>query len=151
MIETIRTFTALSEEFVELFMKHHPVAATEAGIHDYDHLLPDDSPAGLAARAAWLRDLEQRLTAAVPWEASRRHGTVFSKAMRPATTAIQTMLKMPNANSAAIRAQQQPTHQAPLLAPIRRAPDGPSRQEPSRKPSGLRHFPRHTSFNGVSS
>ena len=44
MIETIRTFTALSEEFVELFMKHHPVAATEAGIHDYDHLMPDDSP-----------------------------------------------------------------------------------------------------------
>jgi len=28
MIETIRTFTALTEEFVELFMKHHPVAAT---------------------------------------------------------------------------------------------------------------------------
>jgi len=68
MIETIRTFTALSEEFVELFMKHHPVAATEAGIHDYDHLLPDDSPDGLVARAGWLRDLEQRLVAAVPWE-----------------------------------------------------------------------------------
>ena len=68
MIETIRTFTALSEEFVELFMKHHPVAATEAGIHDYDHLLPDDSPDGLAARAAWLCDLDQRLVAAVPWD-----------------------------------------------------------------------------------
>lgn len=68
MIETIRTFSALSEEFVELFMKHHPVAATEAGIHDYDHVLPDDSPDGLHARAAWLRDLEQRLAASVPWE-----------------------------------------------------------------------------------
>jgi hypothetical protein len=68
MIETIRTFTALSEEFVELFMKHHPVAATEAGIHDYDHLLPDDSPDGLRARAAWLRDLDQRLVASVPWD-----------------------------------------------------------------------------------
>src|SRR5689334_25425335 len=68
MLETIRTFTALSEEFVELFMKHHPVAATEAGIHDYDHLLPDDSPDGLRARAAWLRDLDQRLVASVPWE-----------------------------------------------------------------------------------
>src|SRR5438552_1785281 len=68
MIETIRTFTALSEEFVELFMKHHPVAATEAGIHDYDHLMPDDSPDGLANRAAWLRDLDQRLVASVPWE-----------------------------------------------------------------------------------
>ena len=68
MIETIRTFTALSEEFVELFMKHHPVAATEAGIHDYDHLMPDDSPDGLKARAVWLRDLDQRLVASVPWE-----------------------------------------------------------------------------------
>jgi uncharacterized protein (DUF885 family) len=68
MIETVRTFTALSEEFVELFMKHHPVAATEAGIHDYDHLLPDDSPDGQNARALWLRDLDQRLVASVPWE-----------------------------------------------------------------------------------
>ncbi|MCC6652445.1 MAG: DUF885 domain-containing protein [Candidatus Eisenbacteria bacterium] len=68
MIETLKTFTALSEEFVELFMKHHPVAATEAGIHDYDHLLPDDSPEGLKERAAWLRDLEQRLVASVPWD-----------------------------------------------------------------------------------
>jgi len=68
MIETVRTFTALSEEFVELFMKHHPVAATEAGIHDYDHVLPDDSPDGLKARAVWLRDLDQRLVASVPWE-----------------------------------------------------------------------------------
>ena len=68
MIETIRTFTALSEEFVELFMKHHPVAATEAGIHDYDHQLPDDSPDSLKERAVWLRDLDQRLVASVPWD-----------------------------------------------------------------------------------
>lgn len=68
MIETLKTFTALSEEFVELFMKHHPVAATEAGIHDYDALLPDDSPEGLKDRAVWLRDLDQRLVASVPWD-----------------------------------------------------------------------------------
>ena len=68
MIETVRVFTALSEEFVELFMKHHPVSATEAGIHDYDHLMPDDSPEGLRERASWLRDLEQRLVASVPWD-----------------------------------------------------------------------------------
>ena len=68
MIETVRVFTALSEEFVELFFKHHPVSATEAGIHDYDHLMPDDSPDGLRERAAWLRDLEQRLAASVPWD-----------------------------------------------------------------------------------
>jgi hypothetical protein len=68
MIETVKAFTALSEEFVELFMKHHPVMATESGIHDYDHLLPDDSPDGVRERAAWLRDLEQRLVASVPWD-----------------------------------------------------------------------------------
>ena len=68
MIETLKTFTALSEEFVELFMKHHPVAATEAGLHDYDLVMPDDTPAGLRERAAWLRDLEQRLVASVPWD-----------------------------------------------------------------------------------
>lgn len=68
MNETVRVFTALSEEFVELFMKHHPVAATGAGIHDYDHLMPDDSPDGFKERASWLRDLEQRLAASVPWD-----------------------------------------------------------------------------------
>lgn len=68
MNESVRVFTALSEEFVELFMKHHPVAATGAGIHDYDHLMPDDSPEGLKERASWLRDLEQRLVASVPWD-----------------------------------------------------------------------------------
>jgi hypothetical protein len=37
------------------------------------------------------------------------------------------------------------------LAPIWSAPDGPSRHEPRSAPSGLRHLPRQTSFNGVSS
>ena len=72
-------------------------------------------------------------------------------AMSPATNAIQVMLMTPSANSDAMRAQQQPTHQAPFFAPIRRPPSNPSRQEPSRNPSGLRHLPRQTSFNGVSS
>ena len=57
----------------------------------------------------------------------------------------------PSANSDAISAQQQPTHQAPFFAPICSAPAGPSRHEPSRKPSGLRHLPRQTSLSGVSS
>ena len=92
-----------------------------------------------------------RRTAAVPNEATRRHGTVFSIAMRPATTAIHVTLMIPSAKSEAMRAQQQPTHQAPFPAPIRSAPDGPSRHEPSSVPSGLRHLPRQTSFNGVSS
>ena len=65
MVETARTFTALSEEFVELYFKHEPVAATQAGVHDYDHLLPNHSPEGWLARIAWLRDLDQRLVVGV--------------------------------------------------------------------------------------
>jgi uncharacterized protein (DUF885 family) len=68
VIEATRTFTSLSEEFVELHFKHDPVAATLAGVHDYDHLLPDHSPEGMLARIAWLRDLDQRLVVGVSWQ-----------------------------------------------------------------------------------
>ena len=68
MVETARTFTALSEEFVELYFKYDPVAATLAGVHDYDHLLPNHSPEGMLARIAWLRDLDQRLVVGVDWQ-----------------------------------------------------------------------------------
>ncbi|MGH7741063.1 MAG: DUF885 family protein [Candidatus Eiseniibacteriota bacterium] len=68
MLETDRTFSALSEEYVEVSLHHDPVAATRAGVHDYDEQFPDHSPAGLRARAAWLRDIDQRLVASVPWE-----------------------------------------------------------------------------------
>ena len=68
MLGTVKTFSALTEEFVECVMRYNPVFATEVGIHDYDHKLPNDSPDGFRERSAWLRDLEQRLVASVPWE-----------------------------------------------------------------------------------
>jgi uncharacterized protein (DUF885 family) len=68
MLETVKAFSSLSEEFVEVFMRHHPVDATGAGLHDYDAQLPDDSPDGFRARAVWLRDIEQRIGASVPWQ-----------------------------------------------------------------------------------
>jgi uncharacterized protein (DUF885 family) len=68
MQETLKAFSALCEEFVEVSLRHDPVAATAAGIHDYDERFPDDSPDGVRERAVWLRDIEQRLVAAVPWE-----------------------------------------------------------------------------------
>ena len=56
--------------------------------------------------------------------------------MSPATNAIQVMLMTPSANSDAMSAQQQPTHQAPFFAPIRSAPERPvapgAEQEPER-------------------
>jgi len=68
MLATVKTFSALTEEFVECVMRHNPVVATEVGIHDYDSKLPTDTPDGFRERSAWLRDLEQRLVASVPWE-----------------------------------------------------------------------------------
>lgn len=93
MIETVKTFTALSEEFVELFMRHHPVAATEAGIHDYDHLLPDDSPEGLKERSSWLRDLEQRLAASVPWDELPLEARVDYALLRSRISALRADLE----------------------------------------------------------
>ena len=63
MLEATWSLSALSEEFVELSFHHDPVAATAVGIHDYDRLLPDDSPEGIQARVSWLRDFERRLRA----------------------------------------------------------------------------------------
>jgi len=68
MLDTQKSFSALSEEFVECLLRDHPVWATDAGIHDYDSTLPKDTPEGFRERAAWLRDLEQRLVASVPWK-----------------------------------------------------------------------------------
>lgn len=62
MIEPSVSFRSMSEEFVELSFRHDPIAATDAGIHDYDHLLPDHSPEGYAERAAWLQDFDRRLS-----------------------------------------------------------------------------------------
>ena len=50
-----------------------------------------------------------------------------------------------------MRAQQQPTHQAPFLIPMRTGPDHPSRHDPRSRLSGLRHLLRQMFFNGVCS
>jgi uncharacterized protein (DUF885 family) len=68
MLDTEKAFSSLSAEFVEVYMRHHPVEATRVGLHDYDDQMPDDSPDGVRERATWLRDLDQRLAASVPWQ-----------------------------------------------------------------------------------
>jgi len=68
MLDTEKSFTSLSEEYVEVSLRQDPVAATLAGLHDYDTKLPDHSPDGLRERGAWLRDFDQRLVATVPWQ-----------------------------------------------------------------------------------
>ena len=68
MLDTEKTFASLSEEYVEVSLRHDPVAATMAGIHDYDSRYPDHSPDGVRERSAWLRDFDQRLVASVPWK-----------------------------------------------------------------------------------
>src|SRR5687767_12781488 len=93
MLETIKAFSALSEEFVELSMRHHPVQATMAGIHDYDSKLPDDSPEGVKERIVWLRDLEQRLVASVPWQELPLEQRVDYGLMRSRLAAIRADLE----------------------------------------------------------
>ena len=61
MLGTTRNITALSEEFVEVTLRQDPVLATEAGVHDYDALLPDASPEAVAERIRWLADFDARL------------------------------------------------------------------------------------------
>src|SRR5215207_5765324 len=113
--------------------------------------LPGTVRPGTASGATSSARPRTNRSAAVAYVIARPNGTVFSSAIRAATNAIQARLITPSANSDAIRAQQQPTHQAPCRAPMLSAPHVPPRQELSRKPSGLRHLPRQTSFIGVSS
>src|SRR5687768_1357842 len=61
MSDAPQRLAALGEEFVEVTLRHDPVAATSLGLHDYDHQLPDDSPAGFEARRGWLTDFRRRL------------------------------------------------------------------------------------------
>ncbi len=91
--DTVKTFSALCEEFVELFMRHHPVAATAAGIHDYDDRYGNDTPEGLKERAAWLRDLEQRLVATVPWDDLPLEQRVEYGLLRARTAALRADLE----------------------------------------------------------
>jgi uncharacterized protein (DUF885 family) len=93
MIETVRLFGALREEFVEVTLRHNPVAATMAGIHDYDALLPDDSPDGVRERGAWLRDFDQRLVATVPWQDLPTEHRVDFAIMRSKVAAMQADLE----------------------------------------------------------
>ena len=87
---------------------------------------------------------------AMPRLASAFHGKSFSTAIRAAMNAIQPRLITPSANSAAISAQQQPTHQPPWTTPMRRLPSRPACQCCIRNANGLRQCRRQTSFSGVS-
>jgi len=64
--------TAIMEEAVDALVlpvplwNVTPVAATNVGIHDYDHLLPNDSPDGFEERLTWLRDFGRRLMRVSP-------------------------------------------------------------------------------------
>src|SRR5580700_385240 len=113
--------------------------------------LPGTTRPGTACGAAATITASTNRAAVVVQRTVRRHGRVFSAVITAATTAIHTRLITPSAKSAAMRAQQHPTHHAACLDPISTAPADPSRQSPSRKPSGLRHLARHAFFSGVSS
>src|SRR5436190_17847365 len=81
--------------------------------------------------------------------AAMRDGNSFSTAISAAMNAIQPMLITPSANSAAISAQQQPTHQAPCTAPIRNAPYRLGRQFSITNITGPLQRVRQAFFAGV--
>ena len=54
MTEQNLEFEALANQFLEDYWQLNPVDATDSGVHRYDHLVPDWSQAGQAARQSWL-------------------------------------------------------------------------------------------------
>jgi hypothetical protein len=59
---------------------------------------------------------------ATPVVVRARHGSSRSAAISAEINTIQATLMAPSANSAAIKAQQQPRHHAPCSIPMRSAP-----------------------------
>src|SRR5690349_10974958 len=49
-------FNALVDKYFDFYFSHHPTAATQAGIHQYDHKLEDYSAAGHEQLAQGLKD-----------------------------------------------------------------------------------------------
>lgn len=56
-----RDLISLSEDVLKDLQKFYPVGASGKGIHDYDYLLPDFSPAAVKGEIADLKKFEQRL------------------------------------------------------------------------------------------
>lgn len=59
-------FATLVDEFIAAFFRANPTPATLAGIHDYDGMVEDYSPAGVAAQVRSLRDFERRFEQITP-------------------------------------------------------------------------------------
>jgi uncharacterized protein (DUF885 family) len=58
------TPAAALDHFFDRYYRRRPVTATFTGVHDYDHELPDWSPAGLAGAVDEMRALRAQLAAA---------------------------------------------------------------------------------------
>ncbi|MGH9579209.1 MAG: DUF885 family protein, partial [Terriglobales bacterium] len=60
------SLSRLVDEFIAAFFRANPTPATLAGIHDYDTLVEDYSPAGVQTQVRMLRDFERRFEQIVP-------------------------------------------------------------------------------------
>jgi uncharacterized protein (DUF885 family) len=58
------SFAEAQAAFFADYFRLYPIHATEAGNHEHDHLWPDLTHAGAAARLAWLADARARLESA---------------------------------------------------------------------------------------
>ena len=113
--------------------------------------LPGTVSAGTLEGDAAIPSASAASTTATPAVEAERQGSSFSAAIRAPTRSIQVKLIAPSANSAAIRAQQQPRHQPPCSNPIRSAPERPGFQLPTRNAIGLRQRVRQAFLAGVNS
>ncbi|MGH9554674.1 MAG: DUF885 family protein, partial [Terriglobales bacterium] len=60
------SLSKLVDQFIAAFFRANPTPATLAGIHDYDALVEDYSPAGVQAQIRRLRDFERRFEQITP-------------------------------------------------------------------------------------
>ncbi|MGH9510263.1 MAG: DUF885 family protein, partial [Terriglobales bacterium] len=60
------SLSRLVDEFIAAFFRANPTPATLAGVHDYDKMVEDYSPAGVKAQLRSLRDFERRFEQIVP-------------------------------------------------------------------------------------
>jgi hypothetical protein len=75
--------------------------------------------------------------------ASARHGSSLSMAIGAEINVIQARLIAPSANSATIKARQQPRHHASCSSPLRSSPSRPSREPARRNRPASRQREKH--------
>ena len=68
-----KEFKRIAERYLQFYFRHHPVAATSCGVHDYDSQLNDITPEGRAQYLKSVREFDGQLNGIVFEELSREN------------------------------------------------------------------------------